>query len=223
MSVSQFEAPQFEEIGSEFSKIHGEMESMHKVRESALHQTRILIQHCAKSIRAMHRQEWDLAKQELNTASGIHTETKAELDLYPALKFAGYLQDAEKELVEAAFLLSVLGHGEFPTKDSLGVEARSYLNGAAEAASECRRYVLDRLREGDFESAEGLLSLMEGVYDELIQFDFSDNMTGGLRRSTDALRPVIERTRSDLTTTRIQKGLQEALEKTREDLARYNS
>lgn len=210
-------------IGDEFAEIHKDMESMHQVRESALQQTRHLIQHCAKSIRAMHRQEWDTAKSELSSAGKIHRKTKAELDQYPALKYAGYLQDAEKELVEAAFLLSVLGQGDFPTKSSLDVESKSYLNGAAEAASECRRYVLDRLREGDFEAAERLLSLMESVYDELIQFDFSDNMTGGLRRSTDALRPVIERTRSDLTTTRIQKGLQDALERTREDLSRYNS
>lgn len=165
----------------------------------------------------MHRQEWDSAAEELSVATGLHSETRRELEKYPPLCYAGYLQDAEKELVEASLLLSVLGRGPFPSRTDLNVDIRSYLNGAAEAASECRRYVLDRLREGDFESADRLLGIMEGVYDELIQFDFSDNMTGGLRRSTDALRPVIERTRSDLTTSRIQLELKKALENARDE------
>jgi translin len=45
---------------------------------------------------------------------------------------------------------------------------------------------------------------MESIYDDLITFDYPDGLTGGLRRTCDALRAVIERTRSDLTMTRLQ-------------------
>jgi translin len=55
---------------------------------------------------------------------------------------------------------------------------------------------------------------METIYDDLITFDYADSMTNGLRRTCDALRPVIERTRSDLTATMSQLALVEQLKKT---------
>jgi translin len=53
---------------------------------------------------------------------------------------------------------------------------------------------------------------MEDVYDLLVTIDYPDAMTGGLRRATDALRAVLERSRSDLTTTLLQARLQAAIE-----------
>lgn len=88
----------------------------------------------------------------------------------------------------------------------------AWLNGLAEAASELRRHLLDRLREGRSELAEDLLSTMEDVYESLVAIDYPDAVTGGLRRSTDALRAVLERTRSDVTTTVLQQRLQRAIE-----------
>src|SRR5436190_147751 len=88
----------------------------------------------------------------------------------------------------------------------------AWLNGLAEAASELRRHLLDRLRGGELERAEGLLGAMEDVYDLLVTIDYPDAMTGGLRRTTDALRAVLERSRSDLTTTLLQARLQAAIE-----------
>jgi translin len=88
----------------------------------------------------------------------------------------------------------------------------------AEAASEVRRFALDEMRKGRTDEAERILDIMETIYDDLITFDYPDSMTGGLRRSCDALRAVIERTRSDLTATASQRELIEELRKTRESL-----
>lgn len=52
---------------------------------------------------------------------------------------------------------------------------------------------------------------METIYDDLITFDYPDSLTGGLRRTCDALRAVIERTRSDITLTHSQQELLAAL------------
>ena len=57
-----------------------------------------------------------------------------------------------------------------------------------------------------------LLAAMDDVYALLVTVDYPDALTGGLRRTTDALRPVLERTRGDLTTTFLQQRLQQALE-----------
>jgi translin len=82
----------------------------------------------------------------------------------------------------------------------------------AEAASELRRQVLDCLRRNENEEAERLLAVMDDVYGLLITIDYPDALTRGLRRTTDALRAVLERTRSDVTTTLVASRLQQAIE-----------
>ena len=108
-------------------------------------------------------------------------------------------------------MLAIAGATELPAPSGLGVEPAAYLNGIAEAASESRRYVLDRLRAGDVERAEAVLKVMDDIYFELVTFDFPDAITGGLRRTTDSLRAVLERTRGDLTLTMAQYRLEAAL------------
>jgi translin len=93
------------------------------------------------------------------------------------------------------------------------VSPASWLRGLAEAASELRRHLLDRLREGDLARGQELLTAMDDVYDSLVTVDFPDAVTSGLRRTMDALRAVLERTRGDVTTTVLQTRLREALEK----------
>ena len=56
------------------------------------------------------------------------------------------------------------------------------------------------------------IALMDDVYGMLVTIDFPDGLTGGLRRSTDALRAVLERTRGDVTTTIVATRLQAAIE-----------
>jgi translin len=53
---------------------------------------------------------------------------------------------------------------------------------------------------------------MDDIYSALLTFDFNDNMTGGLRRRTDTLRAVLERTEADVTTSLRQARLEEALQ-----------
>jgi len=130
---------------------------------------------------------------------------------------AGYTQDALKELAEA-HLLYVFVHGEqgehpepLPGPTDLGIPAAAYLNGLAEAASELRRFILDLIRLGRTTEAEPYLVVMDDVYSHLVTMDFPDALTGGLRRTTDALRAVLERTRGDLTVAVRQEELQVAL------------
>jgi translin len=101
---------------------------------------------------------------------------------------------------------------EWPDHVALQVGLPAWLNGLAEAASELRRYLLDRLRAGEAARAETLLAAMDEVYELVVSVDYPDAVTAGLRRTTDALRAVLERTRSDLTTTFLQLRLQAALE-----------
>ncbi len=123
----------------------------------------------------------------------------------------GPLHDAAKEYAEARLTAAMVGAAPLPSPGQLGVPVAAWLNGLAEAASELRRHLLDRLREGDLSRGEALLATMDEAYALLVTMDYPDAVTGGLRRTTDALRAVLERTRGDLTTTILQARLQAAL------------
>lgn len=191
----------------------GVLESKHKAREITLAACRKTIQACAASIRAVHREQFDAA-EELSTQAAAHlAEAMAAVEKHPDIRHAGFVHDASKEYAEARMTLAFVRGDPLPAADELvGVEVQAYLNGMAEAASELRRYILDLLRRGRPERGEELLGYMDDVYSLLITIDFPDAMTGGLRRTTDALRGVLERTRGDLTMTLLQSRLLEGIE-----------
>ena len=187
------------------------IEATHAARETALSTSRALTRQCANTIRAVHRAEFSQAEALLHEAGRIAAELRAHLVNHPDLLFAGYTQDALKEYAEAALVYAFLRQEPPPTPAELNVEAAAYLNGMAEAASELRRAILDGLRHGQVERGEQLLLLMDDVYSMLVTVDFPDAVTGGLRRSTDALRAVLERTRGDMTAAIRQEQLTRAL------------
>jgi len=184
----------------------------HAAREVALSACRSTIRACSNSIRAVHRRDDEGARAQADEA-GTHLRRAQEaLAPHPRLAGAGPLHDAEKEYAEARLTACLVGDSPLPSAEDLGVSCPAWLCGLAEAASELRRFLLDRLRDGDLPYGEELLAAMDDVYGILIGIDFPDAVTGGLRRTTDALRAVLERTRGDLTTTVLQTRLQTALE-----------
>ncbi len=188
-------------------------------RDTAIGASRELIRHCSEAIRAVHRREWGNAEAKLATAQQAADDLRAVVANYPDLYYSGYTSDALKEVVEAFATYAIIRDRPLPTPDSLHVEGAVYVNGLAEAATELRRFILDILRREDGDSAEAgaqaerLLDWMDAIYDQLVLFDFPDAITGDLRRRTDVVRGVLERTRGDLTTTLQQQRLQEALKR----------
>jgi translin len=184
-------------------------------RDEAIARSRELIRHCAEGIRAIHRREWDKADSKLSAAAAAAADMRQGVAAYPDLYHSGYTQDALKEVVEAFCTRAIVRDLPLPSPTSLEVEEAAYLNGLAEAATELRRFILDTLRREDPDQAEAerLLEWMDDIYDQLVTFDFPDAITGGLRRQTDIVRGVLERTRGDLTTTVQQQRLQQALKR----------
>ncbi|MDE2126845.1 MAG: haloacid dehalogenase [Armatimonadetes bacterium] len=180
-------------------------------REAALRVCRTTIQGAARSIRAAHRGDMERATAQLEDCSRAFDEAKRKLAGQPQLLHAGYMHDAEKEVAEAALFLAIVGGKPLPGADDLGADPAAWLRGLAEAASECRRYALDRLRDGELDTADATLDVMEAVYSMLITFDFPDAITGGLRATTDQFRAVLERTRGDVTLAVVQRRLEQAV------------
>ncbi|MGD8792214.1 MAG: haloacid dehalogenase [Anaerolineae bacterium] len=192
-------------------EIRDEFEAKSAVRDTALQRSRRLIRYCANAIRAAHRGDFDESQALLATAGEAAREMVADLAGYPDLYHAGYTQDALKEYVEAQVVHAFIRDGELPAPADLGVEPAAYLKGLAEAASEMRRHSLDLMRQNRLARAEQLLAIMDEVYSQLITVDFPDAVTGGLRRTTDMLRGVVQRTRGDLTTAFRQEMMRQAL------------
>lgn len=187
------------------------IEASHMAREQALTASRALTRQCANTIRAVHRGEFEQAEALLRDATQTAQTLRSGLADHPELLHAGYSQDALKEYAEAALVYAFL-HGDPPPSAAiLQVEPAAYLNGMAEAASELRRAILDGLRHGEVMRGEQLLGIMDDVYSMLVTVDFPDAVTGGLRRTTDALRAVLERTRGDMTAALRQEQLTAAL------------
>ena len=186
-------------------------ERKNAAREAALSRSRELVRICARCIRSVHRQEFEPAAAMLFEARQIGDQLARDLANHPDLYYTGYVQDALKEMVEATATLRMIRGEPLPSPLELSVAPAAFLNGLAEAAGELRRYVLDRLRRGDTERCEILLQAMDDIYSLLITLDYPDALTGGLRRTTDITRGILEKTRGDLTIALRQDSLERLL------------
>lgn len=187
------------------------LEEKYRARETALAHGRALTRTCANAIRAMHRKELGEARAALDGARAEAMQVAEALTAHPDLLYAGYVQDAHKELAEAACLLALIEETPLPAPIALGIEPAAFLNGLAEAASEGRRYALDCLRRDRSDEAQRMLGQMDDILSQLATIDYPDAVTGGLRRTCDALRAVVERTRGDVTMAVLQERLRHAL------------
>ncbi len=201
-------------------RIRDRLDETNRLREESLRLSRETIRLSATSIRASHRGEFPEAIE-------LKAQARAKVDQVAALLaerreiyYTGYVQDAQKEYAESELTHAFIRETDLPSFEELGVEPAAYLNGLGEAIGECRRHVLDVLRQGDLMRAERILEIMDEVYYVLITFDYPDAVTQNLRRNTDMVRGVVERTRADVTIVRQQQALERAIQ---EALIRYQN
>ncbi|MFN3974176.1 MAG: haloacid dehalogenase [Dehalococcoidia bacterium] len=180
-------------------------------REQALTLSREVIQHCSLAIRAAHRSQQEEARRHLLHAQERLQRVEALLHQHPDVYYAGFVEDAQKEFAEASTLLAVLSGEPLPSFRDLKIGVAPYLHGLGEAVGELRRAILDALRQGNLERCQGLLEVMDDVYALLITVDFPDGMTGGLRRTTDAVRGILERTQGDVALAQRMHALERRL------------
>jgi translin len=199
-------------------KIRVSFDTRTAARDRALAQARTLTRHCANAIRSIHRDEHQLAGENLMQARTLAESMHKELASYPDLYYAGYTQDALKEYAEASIVCALIPNHTLPSPEDLGLEPSTYLQGLAEAAGELRRRCMDILRHGHSDDAERLLAHMDDIYAVLVTMDYPDAITGGLRRLTDIVRGVTERTRGDMTISLRQAQLEQNLQKLEEQL-----
>lgn len=218
--------------------IVGRLAEKDRQRERVLDLSRQLVRHAAGAIRAVHRRDWDEAAAVLQAADDVLARMRAATEGHPDLATAGYALDAEKEYAEAYLTRALVrgellatsregvsragdgsgaaagdadGGGGLPSPDALGVDDAAWLNGLGEAAGELRRVALDAIRRGEIDLAEGVLARMQEACDFLATIDLPGRITRDLKRTSDMVRGVTERTRGDLTVALRQERLERAL------------
>ena len=191
--------------------VRSELDQKFEARELALRKCRHIIRGSANAIRALHRDEPDVAEELLAQVRDLIREAKTPLAEHQDIYHAGFFYDAVKEYAEAELTRTLLTGGPLPLPADLGLHSVPYLKGLGEAIGEQRRRLLDQLRTGQVAEAERTFSAMETIHDLLTALDYPDGMTGGLRRTTDVARALIERSRADLTATIVQERLRAEL------------
>lgn len=192
--------------------IRSNLDARFNAREVAVSRGRDMIRASANAIRALHRGEWDVADAKIAEADAVRDEVLGVVSEQPALVHAGFVADAVKELAEAHITRALFHSRDVPGPTDLCIDPIPWLHGLGESVGELRRRMLDLLRAGEAEEAEGLLAAMDDIVDQLAEIDFPDGMTHGLRRTTDVARSLTERSRADLTATVVQERLRTQFE-----------
>ncbi len=200
-----------EDLENVAAKLRPYFAAKDQAREKALRSCRQVIRHSADAIRAVHREEHDKAAELMDSAHKLVRELNRDLRKHGKLLHLGFNHDAQKEFAEGCITLALIAGEDVPKPKALGVSDAAYLDSLGESVGELRRYILDSLRRGDFSRCEELLTLMDEIYRILITMDFPKLLAHGLRRTTDTIRAIIERTRGDITVWLRQKRLETKL------------
>lgn len=200
------------------ARINQEFNAKNQAREKALSFARQTIRASSSSIRAVHQEKFDKAQELLDEAKSKLHGCDGLLKSYPDIYYAGFLQDAQKEYVEAQATFCLILDKPMLGPDELKVGYSSFLNGMGEAIGELRRHILDIVRKGNLAAGEQFLESMDEIYYLLSSFDYPEAIMPGLRRITDVARSIMERTRGDLTNAIGQDKLKKALSEFKENV-----
>lgn len=194
------------------ARIRENFEAKDSIREEGLKTSREVVRECRTASFALHGQDFEKADKSIKTAGKELEKLEALFEGHADIYHAGFVEHAQQEYSEVSVLSSLLKEEEkIPSPEELRVEYAAYLNGLGDVVGELRRHVLDLIREESFEKAEVFLGTMENIHAVLMDFDYPDAITRGLRRKTDVSRSLIEKTRGDVVNAIGQKKLETAM------------
>jgi Predicted RNA-binding protein of the translin family len=194
------------------ARIRENFEAKDSIREEGLKTSREVVRECRTASFALHGQDFEKADKSIKTAGKELEKLEVLFEGHADIYHAGFVEHAQQEYSEVSVLSSFLKEEEkIPSPEELRVEYAAYLNGLGDVVGELRRHVLDLIREEAFEKAEVFLGTMENIHAVLMDFDYPDAITRGLRRKTDVSRSLIEKTRGDVVNAIGQKKLETAM------------
>ena len=187
----------FEEI---FEKMIKKLDMDDEIRETTLKVSRESVRFCQEAVRAIHKGEFEKAREKLKESRKLIQEVEKNLKVVsPRLYYKGYVTVMHQEFVEASILLTLIeGKAEIQDPEMLNVSNYAYLHGLGDVVGELRRHSIDAMRNENTQEVEKAISLMEEIYSSLHSLDYPEGLIPGIRRKIDVARGLLEKTRSEL-------------------------
>jgi translin len=194
-------------------EVKKELTEKDEVRETTHESMRKVTSLSKRAILLVHQKKQEEAEKLVENAKGMILELQGLAEDYPDIIYGGMFSAALQEYAEANIFIALIKESRFVTPKEINVPPVDYALGLADVIGECRRAVLDALREGDAEKGEAYLKTMDEIYVELTALDEAYMLVPGLRRKCDVARRVIEATRGDVTQEVRRKALEDYLKR----------
>jgi translin len=195
---------------SDMEKIQSELLDYDKAREKLQTLTREATRLCSSAIIQVHRGQLEQANRTLAEAKRGVDELDSLLAAHSELPQFGQVLVAFQEYTEAKLLYHLKRTGKVAAMKEVGTTSTAYLLGMLDFVGEMRRLILDALRRGDAEEAQRSLTIMEGIYEDLMSLDRT-SILPNYRHKLDAARRILETTRGDVATDLRRVSLERAL------------
>ena len=204
----------FQDIASEIEK---KLIESDKAREDLMSLSRTILKCSGQSIENFHRKQFEKAKSKIKEAEeALKIVNELQNDQQGNYRI-GIISAAMQEYTEAKLLNELFIVGKIPSYEKINVTEAAYLLGVADLIGELRRYILEKLVEGEIEEAKKYYETMKELYATFMQVECGKNLVSDFRRKKDVARILVERTLSDLFVAVQGKKLEERLDKYLED------
>ena len=180
-------------------KIAKELQHKEKIREETQREMRKATSLSKQAILLIHQKRLGEARKLVVEARKIISALSELSAEHPRIIYSGLFSAALQEHAEANILLALVEESRLVTPEEINVPSSDYVLGLTDVIGECRRLVLDALRENNVKKGERYLQTMDEIYIELMAMDESYMLVAGLRRKCDVARKIIEATRGDVT------------------------
>ncbi|MFW9995414.1 MAG: hypothetical protein ACFFD4_25485 [Candidatus Odinarchaeota archaeon] len=188
----------------EFDRIRAALDTEDEKRELILKQGRHIIRYCSNSIKKLHRGDTEGGKTDLEEARQLFkqiNDAKKELNNSNVMNS---LQVTYQEYAEAWLFLNFLEKGDLLSFNddlfkTVEMPVHCYVQGICDFTGELSRKFLDILRAKDIEKASEIFEFIQDIYSNLVSLDYPNGLVPGLKRKTDVVRMVLEKSRTTLT------------------------
>ena len=193
------------------SRIEQRLIELDSIREEIIKLSRKVVRNAGQSIENLHNKNFEQSKEKLLIAKDSLSEVNNYLKKEATFQQIGIIGVAMQEYAEAKLLYELIMNNKLLSFEEIGINEQSYILGIADLIGELRRFILEKLVEGQTDEAKKFYEIMKKLYGTFLQIDYGKNLISEFRRKKDTARVLVERTLSDLFVAVQGKKLEEKL------------
>ncbi|MHA1953043.1 MAG: hypothetical protein ACXAAM_04295, partial [Candidatus Heimdallarchaeaceae archaeon] len=193
------------------SRIEQRLIELDNIREEIIKLSRKVVRNAGQSIENLHNKNFEQSKEKLLIAKDSLSEVNNYLKEEATFLHIGLVGVAMQEYAEAKLLYELIMNNKLLSFEEIGINEQSYILGIADLIGELRRFILEKLVEGQTDEAKKFYEIMKKLYGTFLQIDYGKNLISEFRRKKDTARVLVERTLSDLFVAVQGKKLEEKM------------